>query len=249
MKKLSRVKDRLLFLISVYTMGVFLELSFYFLRMLGRIKIQNWKGFPKNNHNPENNGLVVVSNHPSLLDPLLVSALFFPRPFLHPFKASPWNIAEERNYKKFFWRWAWRVIIFVKRGNKRSELRAFIKAQKVVQSGKSLVFFPEGRRTFKAGDDFLESPKGERIANLKGGVGLLVARTKAPVLIVWIQGSDHFLPNTIWPETGKSRFPFPRFWRRITIKIGPLVDFSKTKEPEEITNSIARELLKLADEN
>ena len=56
---------------------------------------------------------------------------------------------------------------------------------------------------------------------------------------IWVEGTDRVLTN--------SKFPFPRLWRRITIKIGdPFRVKGDTRQ--EGTSEITRALLELADE-
>ena len=131
------------------------------------------------------------------------------------------------------------------RNNPSKARETFRKAKQVVNHGGILVLFPEGGRTFKKRT--IESRCGKRLAFLQEGIGLLIFKTKAPVLPIWIEGSDEFFPNTLWVSETESRFPFPRFWKRITIKIGNPIFFERTSR-EQITQEVAAQLLELADE-
>jgi len=245
---MKKIIHKLLFLLAIYTMGTVLGLTLLILRLLGRIKVLHQERFPRYSKSPElfKNGLIVVSNHPSLLEPLIVSALFFDQYFVHPFRLSPWNVPEEKNYDNKFWKWAGARIIWVDRRDSRKARETFRKAKNVVNSGGILILFPEGGRTFKRKHK-LSSRKDKEIGFLQEGIGLLLLRTKAPVLPIWVEGSDEVFPNTLWADDQTSKFPFPRFWKKITVKIGEVVTFEKTSR-EEITQEIALILLKLADE-
>ncbi|MBZ9577633.1 1-acyl-sn-glycerol-3-phosphate acyltransferase [Patescibacteria group bacterium] len=248
MKKIDSRKDKILIVLAVYTIGTLLGVLVLFLRIIRVIRVLNWDRFPKYHRNLElfKHGLIVVSNHPSLLEPLLVSALFFGQYITHPFKLSPWNIAEVRNYKKWYWQWASTRIIWVDRKNSEKAKQTFIKVKNTVNSGGLVVIFPEGGRTFKR-EKLYSRTGNKQIAILQEGIGLLIRKTDAPVLFIWVEGSDEFFPNTIWIEGKRNKFPFPRFWKKITIKIGQIVRFEKVSK-EEITQQVAAHLLKLADE-
>ena len=248
MKKIDSRKDKILIVLAIYTIGTLFGVLVLFLRIIGVIRVLNWDRFPKYHQNPElfKHGLIVVSNHPSLLEPLLVSALFFSQCIIHPFKLSPWNIPEEKNYKRWYWQWANVRIIWLNRENSKKARQTFIKVKDTVNSGGIVVIFPEGGRTFKR-EKLYSRTGNKQIAILQEGIGLLIRKTDAPVLFIWVEGSDEFFPNTIWIEGKRSRFPFPRFWKKITVKIGPTVRFEKVSK-EEITQQVAARLLKLADE-
>ena len=247
MRIIKKIIHDLLFLLSLYVIGTIVGGSVYSLRILGRIKIIHWERFPKYNRKPElfKRGLIVVSNHPSLLEPLLVAGLFFTQYLVHPFRLSPWNVSEEKNYNNIWWLWAKSRIIWVDRESPEKARETFIKVKNVINAGGIVILFAEGGRTFKR--EKLYSKKGKEIAILQEGIGLLIRRTEASVLFIWVEGSDDFFPNTLWVDEKTSRFPFPRFWKKITIKIGSTVYFQK-KSKEELTQEVAAKLLELADE-
>lgn len=69
---MRKVTRNFLFFISTYPMGILLGLGFVFLKLIRRVKVLNWKRFPHWKRK-----LIVVSNHPSLLETVLLPALFF----------------------------------------------------------------------------------------------------------------------------------------------------------------------------
>ncbi|MBM3251129.1 MAG: 1-acyl-sn-glycerol-3-phosphate acyltransferase [Candidatus Nealsonbacteria bacterium] len=247
---------KILFVIDVYTMGVFVGLTVMILRTLGVIKVLNWNRLPKYGRSPElfKNGLIVVCNHPSLLEPITVSGLFFGHYFWHPFKLSPWNIAEERNYKNRWWEWASPRIVWIDRSSSKKSREAFRETQNILRSGGVVIIFPEGGRTEggktspTSEKDFLYAKRGGKIRPLKEGVGLLAKRTNASVLFLWTSGSESVMPNI----PGKL-YSFPRLIgnggvNRILIKVGGVLRFNAEESASEITQKIACELLRLADE-
>ena len=233
--------DKIVLLGTVYTIGILMGLLLYLLKFLGTIKISGWEKFPHGRGN-----LIVISNHPSLLEPILVPALFFKDYIFHPFKLSPWSTPDKTNYyDRWYWFWLRPRAIPIDRTDKRAELKAFFKMKKILSSGGRIVFFPEGGRTFK-GNDFFYSQKGKRIRTLKEGAGLLIAKTKALILPIWVEGTDQVLPNS--PDPEKLYYTFPRIWKKITIKIGDPLKFEEGNQKEEITQKLVTTLLKLADE-
>lgn len=254
---MKNILCKISFLLMVYTMGIFLGFVIWFLRVSKIIKVVNWDRFPKYRKNPEvfKNGLIVVSNHPSLLEPIIVSGLFWKHYFWHPIKLSPWNVPEEKNYKNKWWQWASARIIWVNRSSPQKARETFNKIKNVLKLGGVIVIFPEGGRTEGGStspvskSDFFYSEKGKKIRQLKEGVGLLARVTNVPLLFLWSEGSEKIMPNI----SGKL-YSWPRFRdeqgrrNQIIIKIGNVLSFDKSCSSNEITQKIASTLLELADE-
>lgn len=246
-QRLKSIGYKLRFLLILYPIAFWITIIFFFQRLIGRIKIVHPERFPKHWQSPElfENGLIVVCNHVSLIDPFLVTCLFGDQYLVNPFKFAPYNIAEIRNYNKWYWKWAEQVIIWVERGNKQSMRAAFRKSVKVVNSGKILVIHVEGGRTSSASEkDLFYSPKKrKKLRHLKEGIASLIKRTKAPVFFIWIDDSDKVMPNL----PGRL-YSFPRLWNKVVIKIGEIVRFDSDLSREEITQRVVTRLLDLADE-
>ena len=134
-------------------------------RLLWRVQYENFQIVPPT---PGERGLIIVSNHTSGLDPILIehgvdfninwlmwrSMIFFPL--------------------KAFWRWKGTIPIdFSSRD--RSAIR---QAMRCIGDGQAIGIFPEGG---------IERP-AKHIRPFMQGVGLVVARTKAPVLLLHVSG-------------------------------------------------------------
>jgi 1-acyl-sn-glycerol-3-phosphate acyltransferase len=89
-------------------------------------------------------------------------------------------------------------------GIDRSALKTLIR---ILRAGQGVLFFPEGART----------PHGNLQPALPG-LGLVIAKTRAPVVPMRIFGAFD-----AWPIGGKIRL-----WRRITIVVGEPICFSDT---------------------
>jgi len=239
---MKKVIDTIVFLGITYPYGVLSGIIFQILCALRVIRVLYWERFP---HRQDN--LILVSNHPSLLEPFLLPALFFREYLFHPLKFAPWSTPDRGNfYNRWYWFWLRPRVIPISRNNRQDETRGFLQMIEIISSGGIIILFPEGGRTFKA-KEVLLSEGGKKLGRLKKGIGLLALRTGAEVLPVWVEGTDKVLPNA--PD----RLFVPPNLRggRITIKIGKLLRFQKNSPyltKEQITQIIANALLELADE-
>ncbi len=240
MKKIvDSMIDKIILFGTVYTIGLLLGGLLYLFKALKIIRISNWERFPRRQGN-----LILVSNHPSLLEPFLLPALFFRDYIFHPFRFTPWSTPDKKNYyDRWYWFWLRPRAVPIDRDNQRERARAFVLIKRILISGETVILFPEGGRTFK-GSEFYYSKKGKRIRTLKEGVSLLISKTNPLVLPVWVDGAEIVLPNL--PD--KLYHTFPRFWKGVTIKIGEPLKFSETDSPEKIAEKLIITLLKLADE-
>ena len=237
---MQKIIDLVVFLIVIYSVGVVLGLAFLLLKVTGRIKVLHPERFPRKE------SFLLVSNHPSLADPIVVLYLFFPDMLFHPLKFTPLHTPDIKNfYNPWYFFWIRPFSIPIDRNREGGSVSPLRRMQRFLENGKRIILFPEGGRTnSKEGVKFLYSKKGKRIRELTQGVGWLAVNTGVPVIPVWIEGTDEFLPNT--PNI---RFVFPRFWKKILIKIRNPLSFDRTtKEAEEATEKIEEALLFLADE-
>ena len=119
---------------------------------------------------------VVVSNHQSLLDILMLFNLFFHFKFVSKseiFKVPliGWNMRLNR-------------YIELKRGDKRSVAKMMQDCEEALNQGSSVLIFPEGTR----------SPDGS-IKKFKPGAFILALEQKAPILPIVITGTNTALPK------------------------------------------------------
>src|ERR1035437_5712220 len=98
MKKESSEIKAFLSYVPAYFVGILIGLCLLLLRVLGIWKVKGMENFPtleqKGGH-----GLILVSNHPSLLEPIALIGLFMPWYILRPIY-GPWNIADTTNYRR-----------------------------------------------------------------------------------------------------------------------------------------------------
>jgi 1-acyl-sn-glycerol-3-phosphate acyltransferase len=155
-------------------------------------------------------GMIVVANHTSGVDPLLIqSACHF---------HIRWMMAADMMIPELDWVLTSTNIIPVARdGRDSSSAREAIRH---IRSGGVVGIFPEGRIV----------THGE-IRPFHTGVGLIAAKTQAPVLLVWISGT---------PETDSMPRSFitPSHAR---VVFAELTRF-KTRDPKEITQQVREKL-------
>jgi len=159
-------------------------------------------------------GMIVVSNHTSGVDPLLIQAGCW-------FNIR-WMMASDMMIPELDWLWTGQNIIPVARDGRDSN--AAREAIRHVRSGGVVGIFPEGRIV----------THGE-IRPFHPGVGLIAAKTQAPVLLVWISGT----PQT---DSMPRSFATPS---RARVVFAELVRFT-TRDPQEITRELREKLSKIS---
>ncbi|TVQ63151.1 MAG: 1-acyl-sn-glycerol-3-phosphate acyltransferase [Phycisphaerales bacterium] len=158
-------------------------------------------------------GIVLVANHTAGVDPVLIQAVA-------PLDVR-WMMAEDMRLPALEGFWRWMRIIFVpretgeevtaeragERGSDRGE--SVREAIRHVQAGGVLGLFPEGG---------IERPE-RTLLPFMPGLGLIVARTRAPVLPVVVEGTPQVDPawSSLWRRS-RSKLTFlpviePDEWR------------------------------------
>ena len=168
-----------------------------------------------------NEKFIVACNHLSNLDPLIVGC-FFPRRLKYFAK-------EELFHNKIFGACISALgavpVDRVSNSSAASALRGFMK---LFQEGSDVLIFPEGGRSLDG-----------KLQPLEGGVALIAARTKAPILPAFIKGSYEAMP------TGAA-FVKPK---KIKITFGkPLIFSDEVYTSKEGRNIIMAELDKTMKE-
>lgn len=156
----------------------------------------------------EPGAMIVVSNHTSAVDPLLIQAAcrFHIR----------WLMAADMMIPELDWLWKNQDIIPVARDG--TDARPLREAIRHVRSGGVIGIFPEGG---------IVEPRGE-VRPFLAGVGFLIARTRAPVLLAWVSGTPE-------REQMSSAFVVPS---RSRVEFVGLREFADIRDPEEITRRL-----------
>ncbi|MHC5023131.1 MAG: lysophospholipid acyltransferase family protein [Planctomycetota bacterium] len=137
-----------------------------FARIVHRVRFVGREILPPDD---DHGGLIVVINHTGAVDPVLVQAgcRFEIR----------WMMAQDMMGPALDWFWRWKDLIPVDRHAR--DHRSLREAIRHVKAGGALGIFPEGR---------IVTPPGQ-LWPFNPGVGLIVAKTKAPVVLVWVSGT------------------------------------------------------------
>lgn len=185
----------------------------FYTRIIHRVRyegLEEWRR--QSNPGP----LIVVSNHTGAVDPLLIQAgcRFHIR----------WMMASEMMTHKLDWLWRQQRTIPVDRdGRDAGPAREAIRH---VQSGGIIGIFPEGR--------IVQPP--EQIRPFYMGVGLIVARAKAPVLLVWISGTpktNSMVESLTAPSQARVVF-------------AEVIDFKGERDGHIITNELRRRISEIS---
>ena len=258
-KLISEIRFLIANYLIVPTMGILVCL----LEAFGRIKFIHFERFPI-----WEGKLIIVSNHPSLLEPFVLPLMGFPwmnfpwvfsplrsrirfslswlkelqKEFSLPKKLIPANAPDRNNfYDPLYMRVFQGINVPVDRNERaQGRISTVLALKKALENGGRILIFPEGSRTFKAIKKAgVRSTNGKELGKLKEGAAWLALKTNARILPIWVEGTDRVLPN--------NKFPLPRLWHRITIKIGlPLLVQGNTRQ--EANLEITQALLGLADE-
>jgi 1-acyl-sn-glycerol-3-phosphate acyltransferase len=218
-----------------YVAGLAIAAAFFVLRLVGRIRVDFKDRRPR-----WQRSMLIVTNHPSLIEAFMLPVLFFPEWAFAPAKWGPWSMPDRANQKKlswFFWIGSARNIpVPRQRAPDESEaafeharLRSRYRLLAVLRSGGRVFMFPEGGRTTSVpADERLRSISGKELRPLRDRVGEIILRTNALVLPIWIE------------------FPGDRVWLRF--KFGQAVRFRPGIRPHAVVRHLENALLRLADE-
>ncbi|MBS3757729.1 MAG: 1-acyl-sn-glycerol-3-phosphate acyltransferase [Desulfobacterales bacterium] len=127
-------------------------------------------------HLPRKTPHVVVSNHQSLLDILVLFNLFFHFKFVSKIEIFKVPLIGWNMYLNKYVR--------LTRGDKKSVAKMLEDCEKALEQGSSVLIFPEGTR----------SPDGQ-IKAFKPGAFILALKMKAPILPIVISGTNAALPK------------------------------------------------------
>lgn len=139
--------------------------------------VPGWHIRIEGRHNIRRNATyVVVSNHQSLLDIMVLYNLFFHFKFV--------SKAEIFRIPFIGWNMTLNRYIRLKRGDRESIARMMADAERTLAEGSSVMIFPEGTR----------SPDGQ-IKSFKPGAFILAQKMGVPILPIVISGTSSALPK------------------------------------------------------
>ena len=171
---------------------------------------------------PESGAVILASNHASFLDPPLVGA------GLH---RECTFLARETLFRFAFTRWLltkWQAVPIDRDGSSASGMKRILEA---LNRGRAVILFPEGTRT-----------RDGQLQKVRSGVGLIAAKTDAPVVPVRVWGTYEAYGRNV-------KFPKPK---RVAVKYGEPLYFRELRAEaqncskvrlKEIYQQIANEIM------
>lgn len=169
---------------------------FHRVRVTGRENIPSFPVGGKLNGNDGPTPIIIVANHTAGVDPAILQ-------YALPFYVR-WMMAADMMLPALNAVWEWGGMISVARGGK--ETASARQAIRAIENGAALGIFPEGS---------IERPPG-RLLPFVPGVGLIIARTKAPVLPMVIDGTPY--SNSAWGSLFKCS--------RSRVRIMPVIEYA-----------------------
>jgi 1-acyl-sn-glycerol-3-phosphate acyltransferase len=176
----------------------------------------------------KNEGILIIANHPSLLETIIIPLLFWPQSVFNS-SLMPISTPDEKNfhrgelfgkYLKPFVKFFMSLVpsIFISRGNARKSVEALETIREKLEKGMLVLIFPEGKRTGKEYDETkLRILNNKRIRKFQNGISSLLRNARKPFVIlpVWVEGGEEALPiNSKIPKIWKRlQFHFGRPWR------------------------------------
>ncbi len=153
---------------------------------------------------------VMVANHLSLVDILVLFRLFVP---------FAW-VSKQENFRVPFIGWNMRLngYIPLRRGDKQSAAVMMDACRRTLRAGTSIMMFPEGTR----------SRTGELQA-FKPGAFALASETGLPVLPIVLRGSGDALPKRGWVLRGR---------HAITVDVLPAIPVEAGTDVETLTEAV-----------
>ena len=214
--RLQRVGITLLEYLFALTLGTILGLRLWWsVRISRQIRIHGYHHF---RDATRKGGVLIVANHPSLIEPALIPGLGWPRMLQSPRHYFFWSMPDRRLFPRGL-KW-----IHLARGievdrSLPSSLyngRALNRAKAILQSGQTVVIHGEGGRTFKWRDRqwYSTPPKlltaGEReLGELNPAILRLAIKADALILPLWVN-----MPSEIRkPRTFLGELPHLAVWQ------------------------------------
>uniref|UniRef100_A0A7C3MH20 1-acyl-sn-glycerol-3-phosphate acyltransferase n=1 Tax=Dictyoglomus thermophilum TaxID=14 RepID=A0A7C3MH20_DICTH len=188
--------------ISYFFYKIIIYIVRFLLKILWGYKVEGKEKIPKGS-------FIVVANHVSLLDPIVIGAAFDKRLFYLAKK----ELFKSKIFNPFL---RWLGAIDVDRRDFRFE--TWKKIKRLIKGNEIIVIFPEGTRN--------EHPE-KGLLEIKDGASTLAITHGLPILPIGIKGTEK-----IW----RRRKVIPQLGGNITIKIGGPIFVIKNNKPtkEEI---------------
>ena len=161
---------------------------------------------------PQAGGVILAANHVSFLDPPLLGAAC---------RREAFYMARDTLFRNPLAGWllrSWNCVPIKREGGDIAALRT---ALRMLADGKAVLMFPEGTRS-----------KDGNLQEGRAGIGMIVVKSKVPIVPMRIFGTDHALPR------GAS-LPRPA---KLTIRFGEPFTYSLPANVDELHGEAAKAL-------
>jgi len=143
-------------------------------------------------------GVLIVANHTSYFDPPVVGVAYGKKTAF---------LARKTLFKKGFFAWLYPRLNAIPVDQERGDMTSLKRIIKELRGGNPVLIFPEGERSLDG-----------TIKKGGAGVGLVIAKAKAPVLPMRVFGAYEAFPR---------RSKIPKFLTQITVCVGEMIQFSE----------------------
>ena len=181
------------------------NLLYYSARYIARpiLDVLNHLESHGNEHIPKQGGVLLVSNHVSLLDPVIIGAATDRE--LHFLGADTYF-----HVPGLGWLFTQLNGIPIKRG--APSWQSLKKVISCLEFGEALLIFPEGTRSVDG-----------RLGGMKKGASFMIHHSGVPVIPVFIKGTERFMPRG-------AKFIRPA---KLSVTFGPPIDFTHLEGIEQ----------------
>ncbi len=231
---LKELVQQTILIVLVWTAGLALGIFVLALQRFCKLKVQNRKGLFRQGPT------LVVANHPSMWETIVLVGLFFPKYLFAPHR-TPWSTPDKRNvYDRWYVAWLRPHLIAIPRDDARELPSALKKIIKALCRGETVILFAEGGRTHK-GERHLRSKTGKRIRLLKRAAlkRIFLGVPNLNIVPVWVTTPD---------DTRLNISGLPGQWHPMHLLIGEPLLFQEGMSIEERISQLEQTLLELADQ-
>lgn len=235
-------KEKLKLYLLVYTIGLLIAAAYCYLRLRRYVRVEG--RLPS----VRGRSVMLIANHPSVVEPLLLIGLLSKIYLLFP-RMAPWSTPTAEHFSQLsgrIWSLMQERAILVPEG--RAGLVSWFKRMVKILDDESpsvTIIFPEGNRTFLT-NSVPVGDSGQRLGPLQEGVARLIARTEVRPLVIpiWVEGAERVIPNS--RDKLVASWPKWDYRKPIILRIGKPIDFPAHANQAEISQGILAALSGLA---
>ncbi len=198
----------------------------------GRIRIV---GFAVAKKAVAEGNVLLITNHPSLIETIVLPALFWWKKILGATARVPWSIADDSLFPGQWLYDSFRCIAVCRKEGREAQkknVHAVRKMQEIFAKQGSIILYPEGGRTCKGTEHVSRGSRRVRVCDSK--LVVQSVRCGAKVLPVWVDHGTITKPESFW-----------RGYKKLFFGPAMIVTFGRpvSLQREEVTDKVVAELL------